>query len=374
MKGFQAMRRRRGFTLIELLVVIAIIAVLIALLLPAVQAAREAARRIQCVNNIKQLGLAMHSYHAAAGSFPPGCVSTTGYPGSAPPDNLSSWTSWSPQAMLLPYLEQTPLYNSANFSWACCWDGAYDAINITAYTTKINSFLCPSDGLAGIGNVASYTANINSYAGSIGTTTLQYPSDGNTSGVFKLYNPSTNRAPSTTLAELTDGTSNTIAFGEGLVGDNGRKNNYRGNGMSGAAEVTAAELFDAQTNPVGILKGLQSCNTFWAMNTLVSDSTGLKQYTGQVWAQGERGFTLFNTVVPPNSKSYPWRSCRFGAGCLDCAMEGSSFTNASSNHPGGSNFAFADGSVKFLKDSINMQVYESLGTRAGGEVISADSY
>ena len=143
------MRKRPGFTLIELLVVIAIIAVLIALLLPAVQAAREAARRAQCVNNLKQLGLAMHNYHSAAGAFPPGCDSTNGYPGTAFPNNLSSWTSWSAQAMLLPYIEQAPLYNAANFNWACCWDGMYDAINSTVYSTKINSFVCPSDGLAG---------------------------------------------------------------------------------------------------------------------------------------------------------------------------------------------------------------------------------
>jgi prepilin-type processing-associated H-X9-DG protein len=307
------------------------------------------------------------------GSFPPGCVSTTIDNTQAPPNNLSSWTSWSPQAMLLPYVEQTPLYNAANFSWACCWDGNDDPINITVYTTKINSFLCPSDAIAGIGNVASYTANINSYAGSIGTTTTQYPNDGNTSGVFKLYNPNTNQASATNLAELLDGTSNTVAFGEGLVGDNGKKNNYRGNGMAGAPATAGYEMLDARQNPAAITLALQSCNTFWAGNTLVSDATGLKQYEGQVWAQGERGFTLFNMVVTPNSKNYPWRSCRL-TGCLDCAMEGSSFTNSSSYHPGGCNFAFADGSVKFLKDTISTQVYWALGTRAGGEVISSDSY
>jgi prepilin-type N-terminal cleavage/methylation domain-containing protein/prepilin-type processing-associated H-X9-DG protein len=367
------MRKHRGFTLIELLVVIAIIAVLIALLLPAVQAAREAARRAQCVNNLKQLGLAMHNYHSGVGSFPPGCVSTTGYPGTAFPGNLSSWTSWSAQAMLLPYMEQTPLYNAANFNWACCWDGLYDAINSTVYSTKINSFLCPSDGLAGIGTVVSYTANINSYAGSIGTTTIQYPSDGNTSGIFKLYNPSTNAGASVSLAEVTDGTSNTIAFGEGLVGDNG-KITYRGNGMAGAPDNAIVEqLVDAKANPAAVMQALQGCNTFFTSGTLTSDATGLKQYTGQVWAQGERGWTLFNTVVPPNSKNYPWHSCRLGS-CPGCAPEGSSFINASSNHPGGANFAFGDGSVKFIKDSINMVVYESLGTRNGGEVISSDAY
>jgi prepilin-type processing-associated H-X9-DG protein len=89
---------------------------------------------------------------------------------------------------------------------------------------------------------------------------------------------------------------------------------------------------------------------------------------------GERGETLFITIVPPNSQQYPWRSCRFGASCPSCAPEGSSFVNASSYHPGGANFAFADGSVRFIKDSVNMLTYESLGTRAAGEVISSDSY
>src|SRR3954447_15798925 len=196
MRGSQAMRKRRGFTLIELLVVIAIIAVLIALLLPAVQAAREAARRSQCVNNMKQMGIAMHNYHSATGSFPPGCVSTTTDNTASPPDNLSSWTSWSPQAMLLPYLEQNAIYNATNFSWDCCWAGPGDLVNRTSYTSKIQSLLCPSDGLSGGGNVASYSANLNSYYGSIGTTTPQYPADGGTSGVFKLYN-SSNKAPAT---------------------------------------------------------------------------------------------------------------------------------------------------------------------------------
>jgi prepilin-type N-terminal cleavage/methylation domain-containing protein/prepilin-type processing-associated H-X9-DG protein len=377
------MRSHRGFTLIELLVVIAIIAVLIGLLLPAVQAAREAARRVQCVNNLKQLGLALHNYNTAAGAFPPGVVSTvstlnptlsqTGI------NDLSQWTSWSAQAMLLPYMEQAPLFNAANFSWACCWDDpTSDATNVTVYTTKINSFLCPSDGLAGVGNVASYTANINSYYGSIGTTTIQYPADGNTSGLFKLYKATDNTGLSTALGEVTDGTSNTIAFGEGLVGDYGKTTNWRGNGMAGPPDVPAIEtLLDAKSNPAAVLQALQACNTLWASGTLTGDATGLKQYTGQVWAQGERGWTLFNTVVPPNSKNYPWHTCRLDSGnppCLGCAPEGSQFVNASSNHPGGANFAFGDGSVKFLKDTVNMTVYESLGTRNGGEVISADTY
>jgi len=363
---------RRGFTLIELLVVIAIIAVLIGLLLPAVQAAREAARRAQCVNNLKQLGLALHNYHSAISAFPPGIVTAPhGDPGyaSAP---LSGWTAWSPQAMLLPYLEQAPLYNAANFNWACCfWGGIPDAVNSTVYLTRIAPFLCPSDAQAG-------REHINSYVASLGSSSRRYDAEGTgiTNGIFQVYDINT-RASSVSIAAATDGTSNTIAFGEALVGDFGKLNNYRGNGMTGVPRVTTLSQLNPMNNPAGILAGLQACNAFWQGTSILGNPSnynrsGLKQYLGQVWALGERGYTLFNTVVPPNSPQYPWRTC--GMTCAGCSPEGSEISNANSNHPGGANFAFADGSVKFIKTTINMQIYWGLGSRDGGEVISADSY
>jgi prepilin-type processing-associated H-X9-DG protein len=264
--------------------------------------------------------------------------------------------------------------------WNCCYVSAQsDATNSTIYNTRIASFLCPSDGLAG-------QQNINSYLGSIGTSTVQYPADGNTTGMFRVYN-SLNACASVTLAAITDGTSNTIAFGEGLVGDYGKNDSYRGNGMSGASDPTGGVVpntmpgNNSETDPKNVLLALNACNTFWNSSALATcvgyvpcDNVGLKQYNGQIWALGERGYTLFNTIVPPNSKQYPWRSCRLGGSCPSCAPEGSSFINSSSFHPGGCNFAFADGSVRFIKDSVNMLTYQSLGTRGGGEVISADSY
>src|SRR4051812_17389707 len=126
--------RRHGFTLIELLVVIAIIAVLIALLLPAVQAAREAARRAQCVNNLKQIGLAMHNYHDVIGTFPSGSIATKGWGG--------TWWNW--PAFILPQIEQTSLYNSINFSRSNIKNTAGDP-NSTAWGTVVNAYLCPSD-------------------------------------------------------------------------------------------------------------------------------------------------------------------------------------------------------------------------------------
>ena len=163
-------RSLRGFTLIELLVVIAIIAVLIALLLPAVQSAREAARRAQCTNNLKQIGLAMHNYNTANNTFPPGTSATFN------PLNVNNggslcmaWSSWSAQSLMLPYLEQTPIYNAANFMLDPINDP--QGYNTTAFFTKINAFLCPSDGNAGQGQSGT-NAMLNSYYASIGTTDL----------------------------------------------------------------------------------------------------------------------------------------------------------------------------------------------------------
>jgi len=361
-------RSRGAFTLIELLVVIAIIAVLIALLLPAVQAAREAARRAQCVNNLKQIGLALHNYHQTANSFPMGMSLAW-----SPPDGAyADWTDWSAHALLLPYLEQTPLYNSANFSWPCCFwpDTTADLINSTVYLTRIGGFLCPSDGNAGV-------ANINNYHASQGTTVANGFHTVN--GLFTLSDPDrVQPCPTFGLRDALDGSSTTIAFGEAIVGIPGRGNTTRANGVNTGGDTAsfrnASTGLDVQNKtPAALQAALQACNDKW--KSLTSTSTngqGMKTQRGQVWALGERAYTMFNTVIPPNSKDYPWSLCKLGS--LGSAPGETQFINASSYHPGGANFVFGDGSVKFIKDSINMQTYWALGTRALGEVISSDAY
>ena len=213
--------RRRGFTLIELLVVIAIIAVLIALLLPAVQSAREAARRIQCTNNLKQIGLAAHNYASSTDAFPLGISNNPqGSPGA--PAYGSTWSSFGAQAMMLPYLEQGPIYQAANFSWGP-W-----VMNDTVNNAVIASFLCPSD--PGAQGGAWNTAHTNSYNASYGATTTQLNTWGNnctgapyigcvvpadSSGVFTY-------GIAYGFQAITDGTSNTVAFAEKLCGQNGQ--------------------------------------------------------------------------------------------------------------------------------------------------------
>jgi len=365
-------RPRSGFTLIELLVVIAIIAVLIALLLPAVQAAREAARRAQCVNNLKQIGLALHNYHSAVNTFPMG--SSLNF---TPSYGFDGWADWSVHAMLLPYLEQRPLYNAANFNYdAGLDDGTSDAVNSTVYLTRIAGFLCPSDGPAG-------SANINNYRGSIGTTVVQGSPSKQVSGLFSISsqkNAYGGANPTIGVNSVTDGTSNTIAFGEAMVGIAGRGNAHRGNGINLSAKSSTNfnkdwDGQDVEQKPASSLTAaLNQCNAFWQTKPPGSSwGSGMKERNGWFWAVGDRTFTLFNTVIPPNSTTAPWGSCYMG-GCTGCVPNESQFDNASSYHSGGANFAFADGSVKFIKTTINMPVYWSLGTRAYGEVISADSY
>jgi prepilin-type N-terminal cleavage/methylation domain-containing protein/prepilin-type processing-associated H-X9-DG protein len=349
---------RRGFTLIELLVVIAIIAVLIALLLPAVQAAREAARRAQCTNNLKQLGLALHNYHSSVGSFP--MASATAY---SDPGVQTSWGTWSAQSFMLPYLEQTPLYNSINFDWTNWYDvGA--PINATAWNMNVAAFFCPSDGLAG-------QHNNNNYFGSIGTTT-DFPNGGTggvgaSTGIFahlKTYS----------IANVTDGTSNTIAFSEGLVGSlpPGLWVRWRDDLSTAAGQSTW--VLDANTNVAGVLADLQTCSSWWTQKTNFPDiNMGNFQSHGFRWGVGDPGDSLFQTLVPPNSLTYPWADCRMDCGA-GCGAVFTGYHNATSNHPGGVNVTFSDGSVRFVKSSIAMMTWWALGTKDSGEVLSSDSY
>jgi len=340
----QSRPARRGFTLIELLVVIAIIAVLIALLLPAVQSAREAARRAQCVNNLKQIGLGLHNYHSTHDTFPMGCGSAVG----------AGWSQWSAQAMMLPYMEQQALYSACNFNLPV-QEGAGGAANVTVYNTLISSFLCPSDP-----NVTS--GKRNDYYASLGTET-DMPDKGtgpaDSTGVFGLQK-------SYGIASISDGSSNTIAFSEGLAGAGTGSARRAGNGVEGAGN-SGDSFTDANQNSAAVMSGLGTCNA--AYNTPGNISTN----KGTYWAVGHTGLTLFNTIVPPNSRLYPWSFCRPGcnAGCMP---DGSSYVNAQSYHSGGVNAAMADGSVKFVKDSVAMSIWWALGTRANGEVVSSDAY
>jgi prepilin-type N-terminal cleavage/methylation domain-containing protein/prepilin-type processing-associated H-X9-DG protein len=363
---------RRGFTLIELLVVIAIIAVLIALLLPAVQSAREAARRAQCTNNMKQIGLAMHNYHTSMGTFPPGGSYTASYNNTT----SSGWGTWSAQALMLGYLEQLPLYNSSNFSWVVGF-GPGAALNSTVSTSILNAFICPSDGLSPMPITKSascwqWTGETNNYLASLGTTTAYGGLNSTTTGPFtqggRVYG----------LQNITDGSSNTIAFGESLVGDASVQTvKWRdGPAMSqlsatgtgwGVADVSSAPG-SAMYNAV--IQDLQGCNV--GLQNQNTATAGTVNEKGFRWSQSDGGFGLFNTVVPPSSTQYPFAWCKYGQANSN-ASDGL-YQNATSNHPGGCNFLLCDGSVRFVKSSIAMTTYWALGTKSNGEVISSDSY
>jgi prepilin-type N-terminal cleavage/methylation domain-containing protein/prepilin-type processing-associated H-X9-DG protein len=354
----QRLTARHGFTLIELLVVIAIIAVLIALLLPAVQAAREAARRAQCVNNLKQVALACHNYESANGAFPIGNVqsnATANAFGAACTENML----WTHMAYVLPYVEQNTTYNSYNLIWPADVNPAValNTPNWTAGTQKIGAFVCPSDGIAAFASPANFFIPVsqNSYGGNRGTweTTIFNWVNGagvavqgaNTCG-WAIGNGMFGPEGSVRIADVTDGTSNTFLVGE----------------MSqfGAVDAGSSWMFG---NVIG----------WWG------DSGSFGRITGGAY-----------TVPAPNS---PWDSTgAIGNACLftgplvlppDWLMNAkipggpcNSLGNWGfrSMHPGGVNFSMADGSVKFIKNSVNLTAYRALGTRNQGEIVSSDQY
>jgi len=375
-------KSRRGFTLIELLVVIAIIAVLIGLLLPAVQAAREAARRAQCVNNLKQIVLAAHNYHSSNGTFPMGIsINPQGAGGRV--DDYANWNSWSAQGLLLGYLEQNPMYNTINFNWGPYPIGdTVGSINYTGANAVISSYLCPSDPNSGGGKNSSLSSgggNINNYAASFGTDTTggnyQWSdnpkpyNNQNVMGCVGLFGWGVAYG----VESCTDGTSQTVAFAEWLVGD-GRASSgsrYRGNIEMNDGNSDTWSPNALQIQPI-IARALRQCATKFSSEP-TSNAATITDYKGWRWSLGAIGFASFNTIQTPSDTQVPVGGCQNGSS-NEAWPNGAWSVGAASAHPGGCNVGFADGSVRFVKSTINRTIWMSLGTKAGGEVISADQF
>ena len=359
-------RHARGFTLIELLVVIAIIAVLIALLLPAVQAAREAARRTQCVNNLKQIGLALHNYHDVNGAFPMGAGSGW-YTTKSPFYNLKH--TWSIHAAILPMMGQSPIYNAINFNWGTADNQGQIPtfpINSTAIRTQISGYLCPSDPNGPTDFVSGTLDANNDYFGCIGdtTNTLGGLSSGAPSLAAVSYTGLFAFQQSKAIRDVTDGTSNSIAFSESTVGTSTEAPRQRLIGMVNISMPGAALQYNAFNDPVDVLAGLTACNAAWS-----AGKGSIDKQRGDAWATGGLAMTLFNTIATPNAYNDSWAYC--GAGGSGTTA---TFSTADSYHPGGVNVLMADGHVRFIKNTVSQNIWWSLGTIAGGEVISADSY
>ncbi len=375
-------KAKRGFTLIELLVVIAIIAVLIALLLPAVQSAREAARRTQCVNNMKQIGLGLHNYHSTYNCFPPGRMtpdyvlngniqtSYTNYNGGDAGTPGTWMGTYSVHCHILNYMEQTAAYNAMNFSApnsARLMTGGgkvVNSANYTAFALAQSTFLCPSDPYTTGGGVSenNYRYNFGGSTPYAGATSNTAQTD--TTGVA-AGNGAFTIGPGISIAGITDGTSNTSAFAERTKGTGATFPTPPGP----SDHVTWANRASGLVNIDNLFR---DCATFrsdsfnfyapgrFLPNTDFSDGWPFAWYMS----------SMYNHVAPPNWKG---QDCGTFSSIPDTPGE-HAIVSARSLHPGGVNSLLADGSVRFVKDSVNVQTWRALGTRNGGEVISADSY
>ena len=318
---------RTGFTLIELLVVIAIIGVLIALLLPAVQAAREAARKSQCINNLKQIGLALHNYESSQNMFPPGWTAYFEEEHDEHHDSLDrfqedegldGWPGWGWGSMLLNQIEQAPLYDAINFDLSVAQPS-----NVTIRLSRVKSFICPSDNEVALvpvrdenDTVTITEVSTGNYIGSNGIGEIG-PDDGQ--GIFYMNSR-------TKIADIRDGTSQTLCVGE--------------------RSFNLAPVTWTGRTPHG-----------WNFKTPPSQGGD-----SRFQSFPHPAFTMVISTVgfedPPRTPNHPRAHPE----------------DYWSHHPGGVNFLYADGSVHFIRDSISQEVFLALATRKGREVISADQY
>ncbi len=366
-------RRRSGFTLIELLVVIAIIAVLIALLLPAVQAAREAARRAQCVNNLKQMGLAAMNFESTNSTLPPTWGPYPYYGGGSRVNFL---------AVIMPYLEQGALFNAWNFTVDSNGGGSLE-VNETARLTQVSAFLCPSDpstgtcGDPGGSNIACGKSN---YFGNMGYTAGQYfqyagaaasETQSNVIGPFIVQidtgqpqyldvaktqpNPQYQRLIACTIASVVDGTSNTAMFAETI-----RSRYVNSQSSANWPPLASASYLDPIQSG-----GTFAAGTLQTVPTICQSlSSRLLAYRGLEYYRFIVETTNYGHVLLPNSK-FP--------DCGDTSIT-AAYMAARSWHSGGVNVCFIDGSVHFIKNSVNATPWAALGTKGGGEVLSSDAY
>jgi prepilin-type N-terminal cleavage/methylation domain-containing protein len=339
------MHRTSGFTLVELLVVIAIIGVLVGLLLPAVQAARESARRMQCSNNLKQWGLGIHNYHATFNTFPNGRL-----------DPALGGFRWSMQAAVTPYLEQTAVFENTDFSRGT-------GSSMLASDAKLAVNLCPSDfdrmidpnnaqHDVGRGRT-NYNANGGNDTGWIKSGALINiaASAEKNNGIFV-----TNKAVK--MSEVIDGLSNTALMAEVMLGD--------GNDSKISIPEDHFEVPYGPLDPTPADRIL----LYEACKALVPNATTKQfSYGGRYWHVGNYAVSRYNHIMPPNGKSC---ACS-GAGALNVRMNYKGVAKtASSRHTGGVQFLLADGAVKFITESIDINTWWALGSRDGEEVIPAD--